>query len=100
MHFPASRLIVSLTTMGLMSGGQLSLFVFRAIEQPSAKNLDTEVGPFPAAKVLTTCLRKEPMDVGSGMLATSSRCCTQRPEEPAAVSLGNDRRTERILKSG
>ena len=97
MHFPASLLIVSLTTMGLMSGGQPSLFVFRAIEQPSAKNFDTEVGTFPAAKVLTTCLRKEPMGVGSGIMATSS---IQRPEGAATVSLGNDRRTERILKSG
>ena len=40
------------------------------------------------------------MGVGSGMLATSSRCCTRRPKGPAAVSLGNDGRTERILMSG
>ena len=40
------------------------------------------------------------MDVGSGTLATSSRCWTRRPEGPAAVSLGKERRTERILKSG
>ena len=40
------------------------------------------------------------MGVGSGMLATSNRCCTRRPEGPAAVSLGKDRKTERILKTG
>ena len=40
------------------------------------------------------------MDVGSGTLATSSRCWTRRPEGPAGVSLGKERRAERILKSG
>ena len=40
------------------------------------------------------------MGVGREMLATSRRCWTRKPEGPAAVSLGNDRRTDRILKSG
>ena len=86
--------------MGLMSGGQPSLILIKAFKQPPAKNLDTDVGTFPAARILTSCLREEKMDVGSGTLATSSRCWTQRPEGPAAVSLGKERRTERILKSG
>ena len=47
-----------------------------------------------------TNLREEHMGVGRGMLATSSRCWTRKPEGPAAVSLGNDCRTERISKSG
>ena len=96
MHFPVSLLIVSPTAMGLMSGGQSSLFLFKAIKQPPAKNLDTDVGTFPAGRILTNCLREEQMDVGSGTLATSSRCWTRRPEGPAAVSLGKDHK----LKSG
>ena len=47
MHFPASLLIVS----DLMSGGQPSLVLFRAIKQPLAKNLDTDVGSIPVARV-------------------------------------------------
>ena len=39
------------------------------------------------------------MGVRRAMLATSSRCWTRKPEGSAAVSLGHDRRTERILKS-
>ena len=70
---------------------------FQSNQKPPAKNFDTDVGTFPAARVLITCLREEQIGVGSGMLATSSRCCTRRP---AAVSLGNAHRTERILKSG
>ena len=47
-----------------------------------------------------TNLRDVHMGVGRGMLATSSRCWTRKPEGPAAVSFGNERRTERMLKSG
>ena len=35
--------------------------------------------------------------VGRRILATSIRCCTCRPEGPAAVSLGKDSRIERML---
>ena len=38
--------------------------------------------------------------VGRRILATSIRCCTCRPEEPATVSLGKESRMERMLKSG
>ena len=34
------------------------------------------------------------------MLITSRRCCTRRPEGPAAVSLGKDRKIDIMLKSG
>ena len=34
------------------------------------------------------------------MLATLSRCCTRRPEGPAALSFGKACRTARMLKSG
>ena len=83
-----------------MSGVHLSLFLFRAIRLLPAKNRDTELGAFPAASILMTDLRDEHMGVGRGMLATSSRCWTRKPEGPAAVLLGNDCRTERMLKSG
>ena len=100
MHIPTSVRKVSPTAIGLMSGAQPSLFLFRAIRLPPAKNRDTELGAFPAASILMTDLRDEHMGVGRGMLATSSRCWTRKPEGPAAVSLGNDCRTERMLKSG
>ena len=86
--------------MGRMSGAHPSLFLFSAIKDPPDRNLDTKVGAFPAARILMTNLRDVHIGVGRGMLATSSRCWTHKPEGPAAVSFGNERRTERMLKSG
>lgn len=72
-----------------MSGGHPCLNLLGAIRF-APKNLDTEVGALPAARMFTMFLREEQMEVGRGILATSSRCCTHRPEEPAAVPLGKD----------
>ena len=77
---------VSPTAIGLMSGAQPSLFLFRAIRLLPAKNRDTGLGAFPAASILMTDLRDEHMGVGRGMLATSSRYWTCKPDGPAAVS--------------
>ena len=62
-HFPASLLNVSPTAIGLISGGQLSLILLRAISLAPAKKCDTLVGAFPAMRMLITSLREEQMGV-------------------------------------
>ncbi|KAL5475195.1 hypothetical protein EMCRGX_G027264 [Ephydatia muelleri] len=61
--------------------------LFRAIRLPPAKNCDTDTGTYPAARMMIICLREEQMEVGSGMLATLSRCCTQKLEGPVQCLL-------------
>ena len=67
---------------------------------PPARNLATENGALPAARRLTISLRDEPMENGRGICAASIRCCTLRPEGPAAVPFGKEKRMRRMLKSG
>ena len=71
MHFPANLLRDSPTTIGLISGGEPSLFLFRAISLPPAMNLDTARGAFPDTKRFTTSLREEVIGVWSGTDITS-----------------------------
>ena len=82
-----SSVFVSPTAIGLISGGQPSLILLRGIRLAPAKKHDTEVGVFPAKRMLITCLREEEMGVGGGVLTTSRRWCTLSPEGPATVSL-------------
>ena len=73
MHFPASLHSVSPTAMGLISGGDPSLFLFKAISLPPARNADTEEGAFP---IFTTALSEVLIDVCCGinqMLGRESR---------------------------
>ena len=77
--------------IGLMSGGQASLFFVQGNQAATpAKNRDTDAGTFPATRMLIICLREEQMEVGSGMLATLSRCCTQKLEGPVQCLLGRN----------
>ena len=100
-HFPVSLLRVYPTEIGLISGGKPSLnLLFKSSELPPARNLATNNGPLPAARRLTISLKDEPMEIGRGICAASIRCCTLRPEGPAAVPFGKEKRMGRILKSG
>ena len=65
---------------------------------PPAKNLATDNGALPAARRLTTSLRVVLMGIGRGIRAASIRCCTLRPEGPAAVSFGKEKRMGKRLK--
>ena len=67
---------------------------------PPARNLATDNGALPAARRLTISLRDEPMEIGRGICAALIRCCTLRPEGPAAVPFGKENRKGRMLKSG
>ena len=67
-HFPVNLLNASPTAMGLMSGGQPGLYLFKAVRQPPARNVETEVGTLPEERML---LREKHMEVGNGMLAAS-----------------------------
>ena len=98
-HFPVSLLKTSPTAMGLISYALPSFSLFKAIRLPPAKYLETKRGTLPDARRLTMSLREEHMDVSSGILAASSRCWTRRPEGPAAVPLGNERRAPKMSKS-
>ena len=81
------------TAIGLTSRGQPSLILFRAMSPAPATNLAIEGGAFPVKRMLS----KGHIGVGSGMLAASSKCCTRRPEGPAAVSLGKECRMDKML---
>ena len=83
-----------------MIGRQPSLILFNAISLAPAINLDTEAGALPATRMFTTCRSREQIVVGRGILATSIKCYTRKPEGLAAVPLGKDSRTEWMLKSG
>ena len=95
-----SSMFVSPTAISLILGGQPSLILLRGIRLAPAKKHDTEVGVFPAKRMLITCLREEEMGVGRGVLTASRRWCTLSPEGPAAVSLGKEPKVDMMLKSG
>ena len=99
MHFPASLRSVSPTAMGLISGGDPSLFLFRAISLPPTKNADTEEGAFPETKIFTTALREVQIDVCRGTAAASIKCWAESPEGPADVPLGKERRIGSMLNA-
>ena len=100
LHFPVSLLRTSPTAMGLISWALPSFSLFKAVRLPPARYLETRGGALPDARRVTMSLRKEHMEVGRGMFAASRRCWTRRPEGPAAVPLGNERRAPKMLKSG
>ena len=100
LHFPVSLLRTSPTAMGLISWALPSFSLFKAVRLPPARYLETRGGAYPDARRVTMSLRKEHMEVGRGMFATSRRCWTRRPEGPAAVPLGNERRAPKMSKSG
>ena len=62
-----------------------------------AKNLDTKGGALPEARRFTMSLRVAKIDVGSGMIAASSKCCMCSPE---AVPFGKEYSVDKMSKSG
>ena len=89
-HFPVNLLRTSPTAIGLMSGAQPGFNLLSAVKDPPAMKIRNLLGNFPRHKRLTTLLSREQIVVGSEMEAASNKCCTLRPEGPAAVPFGKD----------
>ena len=87
-----------LNTLSAIGWANISLTLFRVISQAgsSEESGDWELylllgcSPLAVGRSIYVC-------VGSGILATSIRCCTHRPERSTAVSL---RKVSRMIKSG
>ena len=87
-----------LSTPTAIGWANISLTLFRVISQAgsSEESGDWELylllgcSPLAVGRSIYVC-------VGSGILATSIRCCTHRPERSTAVSL---RKVSRMIKSG
>ena len=60
--------------MGLTSGAQSGLILFRAVGAPPARNLAMTLGALPEARRLTMLFREEQMEVVRRMEAASRRC--------------------------
>lgn len=63
------------------SGGDPSLFLFRAISLPPAKKDDTDIGAFPETLMFTAPLREAQIH------ADVAKCWAEIPEGPAVVDV-------------